>query len=149
MTTLKPRLTPLQRGLAALRRRAADESGVEVVEGIGMFILLLMMGMIIWQFMIIGHQMIVVADAARQGARSAAAHRQCLLALEASVIPQNLYTLPDCESCDGSGSAVKAKATLFTPTVYLPSGSGAWRRIGWGFIWFDTKAEFRCEPEED
>jgi hypothetical protein len=139
----------VKRRLAALRRAAADESGVEVVEGIGMFILLLMMGMIIWQFMLIGHQMIVVADAARQGARSAAANRECLLALEASVIPQNLYTLPDCESCDDSGSPVKAKATLFTPTVYLPSGSGAWRRIGWGFIWFDTQATFRCEPKVD
>jgi len=139
----------IKRRLRAFLRRAADERGVEVVEGIGMFILLLMMGMIIWQFMIIGHQMIVVADAARQGARSAAAHRMCLLAIEASVIPQNLYTLPDCESCDDSGSAVKAKATLFTPTVYLPSGSGAWQRIGWGLIWFDTQAVFRCEPEDD
>jgi hypothetical protein len=122
---------------------------VEVVEGVGMFLLLLMMGLIIWQFMIIGHQMVVVGDAARQGARSAAAHRSCLLAVEESVLPQNLYTLPDCNSCSGSGDAVEAKVTLFTPTVYLPTASGAWRRIGWGWIWFETKAVFRCEPEVD
>ena len=75
-----------RRSIAALGRSAADERGAEVVEGIGMFLLLLMMGLIIWQFMIIGHQMIVVADAARHGARSAAAHRNCLLAVEESVL---------------------------------------------------------------
>ncbi|MCX6033022.1 MAG: hypothetical protein NT169_27530 [Chloroflexi bacterium] len=136
-----------RRSINALGRCAADERGVEVVEGIGMFLLLLMMGLIIWQFMIIGHQMIVVADAARHGARSAAAHRSCWLAIEESVFPQNFYTLPSCESCGGSGDPVKAKVTLFTRTVFLPTASDAWRRIGFGWIWFDTQATFRCEPE--
>jgi Flp pilus assembly protein TadG len=143
-----------RRSIAALGRSAADERGAEVVEGIGMFLLLLMMGLIIWQFMIIGHQMIVVADAARHGARSAAAHRNCLLAVEESVLPQNFSTLPSCESCSGSGDPVKAKVTLWTPTVFLPTASGAWQRIVgfdpcgvFGRICFKTQAIFRCEPE--
>jgi hypothetical protein len=126
---------------------AGDEQGVEVVEGIGMFILLLMTGLIIWQFMIVGHQMVVVGDAARHGARAAAAHRSCGAAVQLAVSPQNLRTVPSCNSCSGQGAPVEARVTLFTPTVYLPSASGAWRRIGLGWIWFNTRSVFRCEPE--
>ncbi|MBM4457681.1 MAG: hypothetical protein FJ011_07960 [Chloroflexi bacterium] len=135
------------RRLDLVSATAGDERGVEVVEGIGMFVLLLMTGLIIWQFMIVGHQMVVVGDAARHGARAAAAHRSCGVAVQLAVSPQNFRTVPSCNSCSGQGAPVEARVTLFTPTVYLPSASGAWRRIGLGWIWFNTRSVFRCEPE--
>lgn len=51
-----------------------DERGVELVEFIGFMPWILIVGLIIWQFMVFGHAMLTTGNAARQGARAAAAH---------------------------------------------------------------------------
>lgn len=119
------------------RRLAADERGVEAVEGIGMFFLLLMVGLIIWQFMIFGHQMVVTADVARQGARASAAGYGpwCELYMILDALPQ--IPIARCGSCSGSGGEVEATANLQIPMVVIHR-----------FLLTETKAIFRCEPND-
>lgn len=132
----------------ALKRLAADERGVEVVEGIGMFFLLLMVGLFIWQFMVFGHQMVVTADAARQGARAAAAGYNCKIFLLLDTLPQYTALLfSDCGSCDDSGGEVKTTAKLQIPMVVRSTTGGTWGIPG--FLLTETKAVFRCEPGDD
>jgi len=123
----------------ALKRLAVSERGVEVVEGIGMFFLLLMMGLIIWQFMVFGHQMVVTADAARQGARAAAAGYSCEIFLLLDTLPQyTALAFSDCNECQDSGDEVEVTARLQIPMVVI-------RR----FLLTETKAVFRCEPSDE
>jgi hypothetical protein len=56
------------------RRSSRDDRGSELVEFIGFMPWILIVGLIIWQFMVFGHAMLTTGNAARQGARAAAAH---------------------------------------------------------------------------
>ena len=52
------------------RKHVGCERGAELIEYIGMVPLLLTVGLIIWQFMLAGHTMLITASAAREGARA-------------------------------------------------------------------------------
>ena len=61
------------KGALKPRRPCEHELGAELVEFIGFIPWILIVGLIVWQFMVFGHAMLTTGDAARQGARAAAA----------------------------------------------------------------------------
>ena len=48
-----------------------DKKGIETIEFIGLFPLILLALLIIWQLMLVGYTVIIAASAAREGARAA------------------------------------------------------------------------------
>jgi pilus assembly protein CpaE len=126
------------------KNRLSDERGVEIVEFLGIMPLLLMIGLIIWQFLIVGHTMLITESAAREGARAAAAHKDCNFAVYKAI---GLKAIPiywpdiQCGRCSGSGGPVEVTVRLRIPIVPNP-----WVRIT-GPIWTEAKAVFRCEPK--
>jgi Flp pilus assembly pilin Flp len=55
-----------------IRQFCRDEAGAELIEFIGVVPLLLVIGLIIWQLMLVAQTFVVVSSAAREGARRAA-----------------------------------------------------------------------------
>ena len=79
MTGPKKRAGPVQ-----------DERGVEIVEFIGMMPILLWVGLIVWQFMVFGHCMLVTAAAARDGASHIVVGRPILEADDPAAAAQSI-----------------------------------------------------------
>lgn len=63
-------------------RSDRGKKGIETIEFVGMFPLVLLALLIIWQLMLVGHTVIVAASAAREGARAAAVDKNPYAAVE-------------------------------------------------------------------
>ena len=61
----------MQRIWNNLRRVAHDEGGIELIELLGFFPIVLLVMLISWQFILVGYTGIVAAGAAREGVRAA------------------------------------------------------------------------------
>jgi len=59
-----------------------DKKGIETIEFIGLFPLILLALLIIWQLMLVGYTVIIAASAAREGARAAVVDKNPYLAVE-------------------------------------------------------------------
>lgn len=129
--------------MARTKKRAGpvqDERGVELVEFIGMMPILLWVGLIIWQFMVFGHCMLVTAAAARDGAREAAAYGDAQSAVDESIGDFYEYEV-QAGSCGGIGSPVRVTVKAKVPIIEIPYVS---EYIG--DIETEHTATFRCEP---
>jgi hypothetical protein len=121
-----------------LARQAGDEKGAEIVEFIGMMPWLLMVGLIVWQFMVFGHCMLVTAAAARDGARAAASYGSAHGAVAASIGGAYPY-LVQAGSCGGTGSPVRVTVRAKVPIIDIPY-------VPIPDIWTRHTATMRCEP---
>ena len=125
------------RGGLGRRTPSNRERGAEVVEFIGFMPWFLLVGLIIWQFMVFGHAMLTTGNAARQGARAAAAYTS----VDAVVSRAKGNYI--CEWRGGGGCSQGAPVTVTVrcklwiidiPLVSIPN------------IWTTSTATARCEP---
>jgi hypothetical protein len=61
------------------------EGGFELLEFIGMMLLVCVIALIVWQFMAYAHQQLVIGNAAREAAREAAVHEKIWGGVDAAV----------------------------------------------------------------
>jgi len=114
-----------------------EEKGAELVEFIGFMPFLLFLGLVIWQFMVFGHVMLTTANAARQGARAAAAYTPVGAAVRSAAGTYEVrWSGGDCAA---PGSPVRVTAKLKIPIINIP-----YAQIP--EIWTESTATARCEP---
>jgi hypothetical protein len=129
------------RAITQLRRLAREERGVELIEFLGFFPLILLVFFIAWQFILIGYTGVVAAGAAREGAR-AAVTRTAIGDAVAWGSPgfdgRRQWAVSG--SCpDYAGGPVTVQVWLEVPHVTLPFlGSLRYPRVS-------AKATLRCE----
>jgi hypothetical protein len=118
---------------------AAAEQGVEVVEFVGIIPWLLVMGMVIWQFLIFSQVALVAPSAAREGARAAAAYEDCEdFAKKAAGRFEHEVNCGSCSEYEPVEAEVKVKLPI-VKIPYVPLEEE---------IEIPVKATFRCEPQE-
>ncbi len=114
-----------------IRETSAREDGLEVVEFVIITGLVMVVGLIIWQFMVFGHTQMVTASAAREGARAATVCEDVDDAVERTVESHeyewDYAPLPI--PCLFGGQPVTVRVRLDLPTV-LPQKGDIWKRWG-------------------
>lgn len=115
-----------------------DEQGAEVLEFVGMMPWILMVGLIVWQFMVFGHCMLVTAAAARDGARAAAAYGSAQSAVSTSIGDFYEYEV-QAGSCGWIGTPVQVTVKAKVPIIDIPY-------VPIPEIWTEHTATMRCEP---
>lgn len=126
------------RRLAGAGKECLFERGAELVEFIGFLPWILIVGLIVWQFMVFGHAMLTTGDAARQGARAAAAYRGAGGAVAQAVGGRYDYQMSGGQ-CGGPGEPVAVTVKIKLPIVDIPFMSIP-------DIWTSSTATARCEP---
>ncbi len=130
--------------LKKLRRRlnggkpSDHERGAELVEFIGFIPWILIVGLVIWQFMVFGHAMLTTGDAARQGARAAAAYSGAGGAVAQAVGGRYEYQVSG-GHCGGAGQPVEVTVRIRLPMIDIPF-------VPIPDIWTTSTAIARCEP---
>lgn len=125
--------------VAQLVPLAEEEQGAEVVEFIAFCPWLLIIGLIIWQFLLFGQAALIGPSAAREGARAAAAHANCDRFINRAM--GNLQYGASCQPCEPY-SAVSASVRVLLPTIDIPY-------VPIFPVIMPSKATFRCEPPDD
>ncbi len=115
-----------------------DERGAELVEFIGFLPWILIVGLIVWQFMVFGHAMLTTGDAARQGARAAAAYRGAGAAVAQAVGGRYDYQMSGGQ-CGGPGEPVAVTVKIKLPIIDIPF-------VSLPDVWTTSTATARCEP---
>ena len=115
-----------------------DERGVEIVEFVGIMPWILMIGLLVWQFMVFGHVMLMTAAAAREGARSAAAYDSAYGAVARVVKGSYPYTV-NAGVCAMEGTPVSVNVRLKVPMISIPYVPPI-------MVWTNHTATMRCEP---
>ena len=102
------------RGWRSLR----DERGMQLIEFMGVVILIVMVALIIWQFMVFAHASMIANSAAQEGARAAAVYEP----VDAAVARSSPGYKVEVSStvCGGKGDIVTVTVTLMVPTVEIP-----------------------------
>ena len=119
-------------------RRGGDELGAEIVEFIGAMPWLLLIGLVVWQFMVFGHCMLVTAAAARDGARVAAAWQDASSAVASSIGGAYEFRVQP-GGCGGIGNPVQVTVRTKVPIIDIPY-------VALPEIWTRHTATMRCEP---
>ncbi|MBC8163840.1 MAG: pilus assembly protein TadE [Roseiflexaceae bacterium] len=124
-----------------------DERGIETVEFLAFFPVVLLTVAVLWQFVLIGYTGLVAAGAAREGARAAVTQENvgAAVAWASPGFPDNRrqYTISGaCSIYAGTPAAVNVR--LQVPHVVFPFLGG----LG-GYPWVEAKATMRCEPPFD
>ncbi len=98
---------------------SSAEGGFELLEFIGMMLLVCVIALIVWQFMAYAHQQLVIGNAAREAAREVAVHEYIWGGVDEAVAA----------TCEGFGCSVDApfecspgstvKATVSAPLVVV------------------------------
>jgi hypothetical protein len=111
-----------------MRRFTWQEAGLEVVEFVVMTGLILVVGLIIWQFMVFGHTQMITANAAREAARAASvcedigdAVRRTRAGYRAN---WDYHPIP--VPCLWGGQPISIRVRMDLPTV-LPQDGEIWR----------------------
>jgi hypothetical protein len=121
-----------------------EERGVELIEFLGFFPLILLALVIAWQFMLVGYTGLVASGAAREGARAAATREDVERAVRFASAGfdgrrqwQPLAGYP----CDTDSHPVTIQVELEVPHVVFPfvGGLGQYPRV-------TRSASARCEP---
>jgi len=97
----------------------ADERGFELIEFIGAVPLILMIGLIIWQFMVFAHASMIANSAAQEGARAAAVYEPVDLAVRRSS-PGYEVQIPGGECSGIRGEIVTVRVRLRVPVTWIP-----------------------------
>lgn len=122
-----------------LLRWVRQEDGIEILEFVGLFPLVLLTIMIIWQFMLVGYTAIIVASAAREGARATAVREDCYNAVVRASPGWDDSTRQI--QCQVNGDTVIVTVKLQIPKTQLPLiGSLP------GYPWMPSTAVMRYEP---
>jgi Flp pilus assembly protein TadG len=114
-----------------------DERGVEIVEFVGIMPWLLMIGLVVWQFMVFGHVALITSAAAREGARAAAAYESAHGAVARSVGSYDYRVSGG--SCGAPGSPARVTVRLRIPIIDIPY-------VPVPEMWTQHTATMRCEP---
>lgn len=114
------------------------EQGAELVEFIGFIPWILIVGLIVWQFMVFGHAMLTTGDAARQGARAAAAYSGAGGAVTQAVGGRYDYQMSG-GHCGAPGEPVVVTVRIRLPIIDIPF-------VPIPDIWTTSTAIARCEP---
>jgi len=128
----------LLRKLFGRKEPAYDERGAELVEFIGFMPWLLIVGLIIWQFMVFGHAMLTTGNAARQGARAAAAYTSVGAAVSQTTGNYECQP-PSVAQCFELGDPVAVTVRCKVPMIGIPF-------VSIPDIWTTSTAIARCEP---
>jgi Flp pilus assembly protein TadG len=129
---------------AGLRWLAGDERGVEIVEFIGFFPLVLLMLAIAWQFYLVGYTGVIASGAAREAARAAATREDVDRAVRAAspgFDERRAWAPLAGYPCNGGNQPVTVQVRLGVPHVIF-SFFGALN----AYPWMTATATARCEP---
>ena len=122
-----------------MKHSAQDDAGLEVVEFVVITGLIMVVGLIIWQFMIFGHTQMITASAAREGARAASVCENIGDAVrrtrEGYHAEWDYYPIPS--PCFWGGQPVTIRVRMDLPTV-LPQSGAIWR--SWGLPRIQTRS---------
>lgn len=129
--------------LRGARRLASDERGVELVEFLGFFPLVLLALVLGWQIALVGYAGILASGAAREGARAAATRENVERAVS-NASPgfdgRRQWSPMGGYPCMGGSGPVTVQVRLEVPRVSLPF-VGALR-----YPSVTSTASARCEP---
>lgn len=95
-----------------------DERGMELIEFIGVVIMIVMVGLIIWQFMWFAHASMIANSAAEEGARAAAVYEAVGPAVERSSPGYEVSW--SSTGCGGKGTIVRVTVRLRVPITWIP-----------------------------
>jgi hypothetical protein len=98
--------------------KRSDQRGLEILEFVGLFPLVLLTILIVWQFMLVGYAAIVAAGVAREGARAATIGHPPGSAV-GEACPPGLACRVD-DFYPGPGDMVTVVAAVQVPKVSLP-----------------------------
>ncbi|HEU4323630.1 MAG TPA: TadE/TadG family type IV pilus assembly protein [Roseiflexaceae bacterium] len=127
-----------------LLRMALDERGVQLVEFVGLFPLVLLALVIGWQFALLGYTGVLASSAAREGAR-AAATRESVEGAVRGATPgfdgRRWWSAQGGYPCAASSAPVTVQVRLRMPQVTLPY-------LGAVDVYplISASASARCEP---
>ena len=116
-----------------------DERGVETLEFLGIFPLVLLIMVLIWQFVLAGYTAVVVAGASREAARAAAVQADCHSAAASASLAWNDGTRQ--VNCWCSGDTCTAVVQLQIKRAPLPLIGGLPN-----YPWVSSTAVMRYEP---
>ncbi len=122
--------------LARVRRGLDEERGIELIEFIGTAPMIIICGLIIWQFMVFAHCAMVTQSAAREGARAAATYENVYGAVRTTMRDFDFMVIPG--FCSGAGDMVKVRVRGKVPIIDIPF-------IPISEIWTDSTGVSRCE----
>jgi hypothetical protein len=129
--------------LATIARLGRDERGIELVEFVALFPLVLFTLAILWQFVLVGYAGVLASGAAREGARAAATREDVNRAVT-NASPgfdgRRQWNALAGYPC-GSNNPVTVQVRLQVPHVIFPF-IGALD----GYPWVTSTATARCEP---
>lgn len=115
------------------------EDGAETIEFIGMFPLVLLTIILIWQFVLLGYTAVVVPGAAREAARAAAVGASCQqAAANASVSWDGGGRRVSC-GCGGDFCTAEVELQVFRVPIPLINNLP-------NYPWLKSKASMRYEP---
>jgi hypothetical protein len=122
-----------------MQQAKVSDAGLEVVEFVVITGLIMVVGLIIWQFMVFGHTQMITANAAREGARAASVCEDIGDAVnrtrEGYHAEWDYSPIPI--PCFWGGQPVTIRVRMDLPTVLTQSGE-IWRR--WGLPRIQTRA---------
>jgi hypothetical protein len=95
-----------------------DERGMQLIEFIGVVILIVMVALIIWQFMAFAHASMIANSAAQEGARAAAVYEPVDPAVERSSPGYDRRV--ESTGCGGKGTIVTVRVSLRVPVTWIP-----------------------------
>lgn len=98
---------------------AWDEGGVELIEFLAIFVIIIFVGLLILQFMVFAHVSMVAHSAAQEGARAAAVGESVDAAAKRSGQGFAIRLL-EATNCFARGALVKVRLELRVPLIGLP-----------------------------
>ena len=113
-----------------------DERGMELLEFIGVVIIVVMVALIIWQFMWFAHASMIANSAAQEGARAAAVYEPVGPAVERSSPGYEVSW--SSTGCGGKGAIVTVTVRLRVPLTWIPF-------VELPEIWTQGRARAWCE----
>lgn len=118
------------------REPLPDERGMQLIEFIGVVILIVMVVLIIWQFMVFAHASMIANSAAQEGARAAAVYEPVGPAVARSSPGYEVQVRST--GCGGKGDIVTVTARLRVPVTWIPF-------VDLPEIWTQGRARAWCE----
>ena len=113
-----------------------DERGMELIEFVGVVMIILLVGLIIWQFMWFAHASMIANSAAEEGARAAAVYEPVGPAVDRSSPGYEVSW--NSSGCGGKGTIVTVTVRLRVPVTWIPL-------VDLPEIWTQGRARAWCE----
>jgi len=95
-----------------------DERGMQLIEFIGVVILIVMVALINWQFMVFAHASMIANSGAQEGARAAAVYEDIDAAVARSSPGYEVEVSPT--RCGRKGEIVTVRVRLRVPVTEIP-----------------------------